>query len=691
MTQQPQGDFAAHRRLRRSVPDHREQILDVLSARRGDELDYRVAAVAVDRHPQVARRPRLVVFADQGKQGLLAGEFQPAFRQVAHAVARREMRQKLADPRQVGGCQRQLDFAASGRYGHDEQVHENGAQTARGHAVLQQATGESGYDLRENHPVLTADADPERYSDDDAAPIVDAVLHDDLHAEHEQHRQQHGGIGSHNGPGNGEDQRQELRRERRDDECQAEGDADAAQAQTNQLSISAPADANEGNAGSRDLSFTVTLDTSISANVVFDVCFTGTATIDTTATFPAGADYQLTQNNSPWNLNCITSNALHSGTTSQTSVGIRVKGDTEAERDETVIATLSFRGTPPNGVTLGTSTATHTIQNDDAIAVQLLPTSDVTFTEQTPSDAAAMTVRLERRLYAGEQLAVPIEFIVDTVGEVIPPEESHPSFGASATGTGVTSTSWGTVPGYVRFTGHDTNTVQEATITLTPTSNDDGNMLDGSLRARLVELSAGDWGDSFTNVRGGGEPHGTDDEVRLIYADNDIPAPCTNCAWITGGDAVTEGGDAVFTVHVNPPTADDVTVPLWVYDSPGNSVANYVLYRHENYEEVTIPSGLSAATHTVPTKDDDRDEPDGSVRVEISGTPTGPDGRYYEIPNIDFFPYYRARGPQSASVAVWDDDANLPRHVPPSVSVSTLWGAARPSRLRSSRRAWTRP
>ena len=343
-------------------------------------------------------------------------------------------------------------------------------------------------------------------------------------------------------------------------------------------------------------------------------------------------------------------------------------------------ATLSFSGTPPAGVTLGTSTATHTIQNDDAIAVQLLPTSDVTFTEQTPSDTAAMTVRLERRLYAGEQLAVPVEFIIDTVGEVIPPEENHPSFSASATGTGVTSTSWGVVPGYVRFTGHDTNTVQEATITLTPTSNDDGNMLDGSVKVKLVALDTGEWSVSFTNVRSGGEPHGTDDEVGLIYADNDIPAPCSNCAWITGGDAVTEGGDAVFTVHVNPPPTANVTVPLWVYDSPGDPVADYVLYRHENHEEVTIPSSASRAVYTVPTKDDDRDEPDGSVRVDISGTPTGPNGNYYEIPGAGFFPYYRARGPQSASVTVRDNDADLPPHAPPAISVSTLWGEELSSR-----------
>ena len=140
----------------------------------------------------------------------------------------------------------------------------------------------------------------------------------------------------------------------------------APQQQANRLSISAPADANEGNSGTRDLTFTVTLGTAISQDVAFDVCFTGTATISTTGTFAAGDDYLARQAGVPQFSNCVTSSAVHGGTTSSNHVSIRVRGDTDFERDETVTATLSFRGTPPAGVTLGTSTVTHTIQNDDA-------------------------------------------------------------------------------------------------------------------------------------------------------------------------------------------------------------------------------------------------------------------------------------------------------------------------------------
>ena len=124
------------------------------------------------------------------------------------------------------------------------------------------------------------------------------------------------------------------------------GLAAGAQAQT--LSISAPADANEGNSGTRNLRFTVTLSSSISSPVSFQVCFSGTATIDLTgvANIPASADYQPTGNNSPQGQNCILS-VINSGSTSSTYVGIRIKGDTEQEPDETVIGTLSLTGTPP--------------------------------------------------------------------------------------------------------------------------------------------------------------------------------------------------------------------------------------------------------------------------------------------------------------------------------------------------------
>ena len=123
----------------------------------------------------------------------------------------------------------------------------------------------------------------------------------------------------------------------------------------------------------------------MSNTTAFEVCFTGTATIDTTSveTIPDAADYRplIIVGGSAFlaGNNCVSNGQIPSGNTSSTAdLGIRVKGDTDAESDETVIATLSLVGPNP-GVTLGTSTATHTILDDDTPAPEIsvsLPISE---------------------------------------------------------------------------------------------------------------------------------------------------------------------------------------------------------------------------------------------------------------------------------------------------------------------------
>ena len=172
---------------------------------------------------------------------------------------------------------------------------------------------------------------------------------------------------------------------------------------------------------------------------------------------------------------------------------------------------------------------------------------------------------------------------------------------------------------------------------------------------------------------------GNPSTATVVIFDNGV-APCDNCVWITGGEAVEEGVGAVFTVHAYPPPTADVSVGLVVSDVQGRSLSDFVRGRDEGYKTVTIPSGHASADYTVPTKNDDKDESDGAVTVSLQGFPTA-GGRLYRIPGVRFFPYYRKSGPREASVTVRDNDAYLPAHVAPTISVSTLWGAARPSRV----------
>ncbi len=104
---------------------------------------------------------------------------------------------------------------------------------------------------------------------------------------------------------------------------------------------------------------------------------------------------------------------------------------------------------------------------------------------------------------------------------------------------------------------------------------------------------------------------------------------------ISAGDAVTEGGNAAFTLTATPPPPADLTVTVSVsadgdYGITGGS------------RTVTIPTGGSF-TLTLPTADDATDEPDGSVTVTVA------DGAGYTVGSS-----------ASGTVAVRDDDEPLP-------------------------------
>ncbi|MYF36765.1 MAG: hypothetical protein F4226_08310, partial [Synechococcus sp. SB0678_bin_12] len=141
------------------------------------------------------------------------------------------------------------------------------------------------------------------------------------------------------------------------------GLAAAAQAQT--LSVGAPADVEEGDSGTHDLIFPVTLSQSVAAPVDFKVCFSGTATLDSgqRSRWADGADYRLIFFD--LDTSCYSASLFPGETSASPPFGIQVRGETDIEPDETVKATLSFRGAPPAGVTLGTATATVTIKDDD--------------------------------------------------------------------------------------------------------------------------------------------------------------------------------------------------------------------------------------------------------------------------------------------------------------------------------------
>ena len=109
---------------------------------------------------------------------------------------------------------------------------------------------------------------------------------------------------------------------------------------------------------------------------------------------------------------------------------------------------------------------------------------------------------------------------------------------------------------------------------------------------------------------------------------------------IAAGDAVTEGGDAVFTLTASPLPASPLSVSVTVAASGDYGIAGAS-------RTVTIPTAGSV-TLTLATADDAADEPDGSVTVTVN------DGDGYTVGSS-----------ASGTVSVQDDD--LP---PPAVSIT---------------------
>ena len=207
------------------------------------------------------------------------------------------------------------------------------------------------------------------------------------------------------------------------------------------VSVSAPTDANEGNSGTRFKYFTVKLSRAISQNVTAKICYSGTATRG------ASADYQLAANNAVYTSNCWSA-IINGGQTSSTAVGIRIRGDTAFESDETVVATLSLTNPPP-GVTLGTSTATYTILNDDEDTrpAVTLTRDSATVTEGsrayftgsvTPAPSTDLTVNVTvtqsgdfyRATILGKRSFV--YYIERSVGHYAPPRPTTPSTSLTA-------------------------------------------------------------------------------------------------------------------------------------------------------------------------------------------------------------------------------------------------------------------
>ncbi len=157
----------------------------------------------------------------------------------------------------------------------------------------------------------------------------------------------------------------------------------------------------------------------------------------------------------------------------------------------------------------------------------------------------------------------------------------------------------------------------------------------GSLTVATVNDSADEAnGTLVATVRSGDGyvPHGSAGAAEVAVSDDDDPAPSAPVVSIAGGLAVTEGGNASFTLSAAPAPASNLAVTVDI----GGAVAPSAL----GARTVTLPGGTGSKTFTIATVDDAADGPGGSVTATV----VAKDG-------------YTPGDAASATVAVTDDDA----------------------------------
>ena len=267
-----------------------------------------------------------------------------------------------------------------------------------------------------------------------------------------------------------------------------------------------------------------------------------------------------------------------------------------------------------SGYTVGTGAASATVAVADGDPTTVTLTGTTSAIDEA-GGTKTLTLTLNRALVAGERLDVPV-----VVGGVASYLDDY-RFGCAGA---LECRYVGSPGGFVRLVGGP-DAVRTATFILTAV-DDAGD--EGAGETVTVGL-----GTPGGNLGGGARASGS---VSFEITDDDDPLPVVT---IAGGAAVTEGGDAVFTLSADRAPSADHRVSVEVEDAPGS---DFIAAGDEGAKTVTLGSGLTSVTYRVPTVDDNADEPDGAVRVALAAG-SG----------------YRRGTASSATVEVADDDVTV--------------------------------
>ena len=246
----------------------------------------------------------------------------------------------------------------------------------------------------------------------------------------------------------------------------------------------------------------------------------------------------------------------------------------------------------------GTNGSDNVRITDDEVTQLSLSSSDMEMGEGDASDTATLTVSSGRALVVGESVVATIALASGTGARL--PGHGTPDFAVSASGTGVVLSNAATATPRLTFTGSDSNTVQTATVTLTPVAAaDDGDTSDEEITATLSVVSGTGSG---TVVTGGGvEVASASSAVDLTIDDDEAAACSAQSSVLSVSDIrITEmGGEATYCVRLTTaPSGGSTTVTIG--EAAGTAVfrpSTFTVIESVNSGAATIsPSSLTFTT-----------------------------------------------------------------------------------------------